>query len=661
MRRLIAVSAAALVLASSGVARAQIDNSGVLDSALKHFRTAAQGWEQASLSAAMTLFWMLATISLVWTVGQLAVKRADLGELFAELIRYLLFIGFWAWMLQNGPAHARLIVDSMQQLGGTATDRALLTPSRLVDVGFHLLERSLTQSNILSPVDSTIAITLSLVVVVVLALVAVNMLVLLVAIWVVAYGGLIVLGFGGSRWTSDMAIAYYKTVASLGLQAFAMALLVGVGQTLMEGYADGLASSAVQGLEGDTSLHEQAVLLVVAIMLLALVTKVPPLIGGLVTGASIQHSMGNGAGAGAAFAAGSTGLALATTMGGAQLMGLAKSGASTAAGPVESSLKDAFARGAGVSFGSGDGGDSGDGASESGSGGGSVFAVPADAGPDGEAPGPGGGSTGEAGPDESAPGDGPRPAPEGGAGDEASAPAGSEAGSPQPQPQSGADSHEASAGERIEAEYRSGLADDASGPQAGGAQTGEATDVSGTAGGDVPVEGQRAASTAEVGQGQGAEESSSSTAEVSSPGAAPAPASPFVTVPAGGAPQAPATSTGSANAPQPTSPVAASAAPSAAAPSPAAATAQPPGATAPGSEAASNALDPLQDAQKLEGPGMAQVGFFPDAASAIPATPSQRPSPDGPEPARPATDTLEAAATDVDFEAEVAAFTEREP
>ncbi|MDD9936785.1 MAG: P-type conjugative transfer protein TrbL, partial [Myxococcales bacterium] len=370
-----------IVLAGSGAAQAQINNSGVLDSALKHFRTAAQGWEQASLSAAMTLFWMLATISLVWTVGQLAVKRADLGEFFAELIRYLLFTGFWAWMLQNGPSHARLIVDSMQQLGGTATDRALLTPSKLVDVGFHLLERSLTQSSILSPVDSTIAITLSLIIVVVLALVAVNMLVLLVAIWVVAYGGLIILGFGGSRWTSDMAINYYKTVASLGLQAFAMALLVGVGQTLMEGFADSLASNAVQGLEGDTSLHEQAVLLVVSTMLLALVTKVPPLIGGLVTGASIQHSMGNGAGAGAALSAGSTGLALATTMGGAQLMGLARSGVSTAAGPVESGLKDAFSRGAGVSF--GEGGDDGD-SHDSGGGGGCVFAVPTDAGTEDE-------------------------------------------------------------------------------------------------------------------------------------------------------------------------------------------------------------------------------------------------------------------------------------
>ncbi|MGS0066676.1 type IV secretion system protein, partial [Escherichia coli] len=35
--------------------------------------------------------------------------------------------------------------------------------------------------------------------------------------WILLYAGVFFLGFGGSRWTSDMAINYYKTV--LGLAA----------------------------------------------------------------------------------------------------------------------------------------------------------------------------------------------------------------------------------------------------------------------------------------------------------------------------------------------------------------------------------------------------------------------------------------------------------
>jgi type IV secretion system protein VirB6/type IV secretion system protein TrbL len=38
------------------------------------------------------------------------------------------------------------------------------------------------------------------------------MLLLLASGWVLAYGGVFFLGFGGSRWTSDLAINYYKTV-----------------------------------------------------------------------------------------------------------------------------------------------------------------------------------------------------------------------------------------------------------------------------------------------------------------------------------------------------------------------------------------------------------------------------------------------------------------
>src|SRR5262245_11785426 len=101
-------------------ARAQVDNSGVLDQALNQYRAAAESWRNAAQGAATTLFWSLAARSLAWTMGQLVLRRADIGEFFAELIRYLLFTGFWAWMLANGPTHAQLIVDSMVRLASSA-------------------------------------------------------------------------------------------------------------------------------------------------------------------------------------------------------------------------------------------------------------------------------------------------------------------------------------------------------------------------------------------------------------------------------------------------------------------------------------------------------------------------------------------------------------
>jgi type IV secretion system protein VirB6/type IV secretion system protein TrbL len=87
-----------------------------------------------------------------------------------------------------------------------------LSPSGIVDIGFAIFYKVMDQSSVWSPVDSMAGILMAVAILIVLALIGVNMLLLLASGWVLAYGGVFFLGFGGSRWTSDMAINYYKTV-----------------------------------------------------------------------------------------------------------------------------------------------------------------------------------------------------------------------------------------------------------------------------------------------------------------------------------------------------------------------------------------------------------------------------------------------------------------
>lgn len=332
-----------VLVGTAGTAHAQVDNAGVLDQALRRFREAAQGWQDASHSAATSLFWSLATISLVWTIGQLALRRAELGEFFSELVRYLLFTGFWAWMLQNGPTHAQMIMDSMVRIGGSAAGTTLQSPSGVLDVGFRLLDRALEQSSIQSPVETSIGVVMALGILIVLALVGVNMLVTMISCWIVAYGGLIVLGFGGSKWTSDMANNYYRMILSLGLQVLAMVLLVGVGEGLLRDYFG--------RLEETVNVRELAVMLVIAIVLLLTVNRVPALLGTLANGSSPQYALGSGAGAGAALSTLSATSAMAAmasrpVMDGAQqLARAAAAGFATGGAGAAASLADSFRSG----------------------------------------------------------------------------------------------------------------------------------------------------------------------------------------------------------------------------------------------------------------------------------------------------------------------------
>lgn len=308
MRLLPIVVVIGLLLISNS-SYAAIDNAGLLDTVLARYSAAASTWAAEISSRATWLFWLLVTISMVWTFGFMALRRADLGEFFAEFIRFTIFTGFFWWLLINGPDFANSIILSMRQIGGNATGSGhALSPSGIVDIGFVVLDRVLSESSIWSPVDSAVGIIIALVILVILALIGVNMLILLISGWILAYAGIFYLGFGGSRWTSDIAINYFKTVLGIAMQLLTMVLLVGIGQSILTEYYNNMS--------GGVEFGEMAVLLIVAVVLLSLVNKLPQLIAGVITGASVGGQGIGSFGAGAAIgAAGALGAAAA--MGGA--------------------------------------------------------------------------------------------------------------------------------------------------------------------------------------------------------------------------------------------------------------------------------------------------------------------------------------------------------
>ena len=343
----------------STAASAQLTNQGMLDQVVTGFATRATSWQTVVMNAAMFLFWTLGTISLVFTFGFMALRKADIGEFFAEFIRFILFFGFFLWLLRYGPTFANSIIQSLARLGEQASGVASVTPSGIVDIGFMILKQAFRNSSIWSPVDSFIGVALSVGILILLAVVAVNMLLLLVSGWLLMYAGIFFLGFGGSRWTSDMAINYYKTVLGVAVQIMTMVLLVGIGNDL-------LSSFYARMNTGTLNFEELGVMLVFCVALLMLVNRVPPLVAGIITGSGIGGAggIGNfGAGAAIGAAMGAASMAAgAASVAGAAVMG----GAASAAGGM-SAIKAAFEK-AGASaggesggmpmFGGGAGGDS---------------------------------------------------------------------------------------------------------------------------------------------------------------------------------------------------------------------------------------------------------------------------------------------------------------
>lgn len=330
-----AVIGLALLLYSTGAA-AQLTNQGMLDQVVTAFATRAASWQTVIMNAATWLFWTLGTISLVWTGATLMLRGGGIQDFFSEFVRFIMFFGFFLWLLRNGPAFASSIIQSLQQLGEQASGVSSVTPSGIVDIGFMIWRQAITNLSIWSPVDSIVGLALSAAIMVLLAAVAVNMMLVLVSAWILMYAGIFFLGFGGSRWTSDMSISYYKTVLGVGMQLLTMVILVGIGVDLLNTFYAKMN-------KGTLNFDELGVMMVFCVTLLMLITRVPPLVASIVSGggvgaaSSIGSSVGAGTVVGAAMAGASVASAAASMAGGA-MMGAAQSMAGGA-----SAIKAAFA------------------------------------------------------------------------------------------------------------------------------------------------------------------------------------------------------------------------------------------------------------------------------------------------------------------------------
>jgi len=264
----------------------QTINIAVVDQLLGKFKNAGEHWLGPLQKGATTLFWLLAIISLVWTGTVLLLKRAELAEILVEVVRYIMTIGIFFWLLTNGPAFAGAIISSLRQLGGDAsgTGQAMF-PGDLITLSVQLVQNQMKPINWLFPVASAIPVLLAVIILIVCTLICANMVLLLIAGWIVAYAGAVVLGFGASKWTSDIAINYFRTALGIGLSLMTMQLIIGIGIQFLQNLVQATGNS------GDIG---QLIAITVTVILLAVIAhRLPQMVAGMVTGSG--HNGGIGA------------------------------------------------------------------------------------------------------------------------------------------------------------------------------------------------------------------------------------------------------------------------------------------------------------------------------------------------------------------------------
>ncbi|MDL2407635.1 P-type conjugative transfer protein TrbL [Rhizobium calliandrae] len=304
----------------------------VLTSLQSQITTAAKGWETTVMDAAKSLFWILATIEIGIAAVWLALQAASLDSWFAELVRRIIFVGFFAFVLAQGPTFAKAVVDSLFQIGaggGTAS------PADVFNAGLAVAAKMSEKIQFGLFEDNALAISAAFAMVVVVisfSLVAAIFVSVMVEMYIGLLAGMVMLGLGGSSYTKDFAIRYLIYAFSVGMKLMALVMISRIGSEVLIG----LANEPDIGDQFQTALAIAGIAVVVFIIAI----YVPNIMQGVVQGSSVSGGMeairhggqaasfATGAGflaagaAGAGFAAAQSSRTAGTSVSGAMLRGL---------------------------------------------------------------------------------------------------------------------------------------------------------------------------------------------------------------------------------------------------------------------------------------------------------------------------------------------------
>ena len=303
-----------------------VDNVGVFNDIQQKFQTATQAVGSDIQDAATRLYWILLAITIVYTGINVIFRGGDIGGFFGELIKLVLFAGFFLWLLQNGFKMGTDIIASFTQLGSNSIgSNETLNPSGVVGVGFDLWDQTWPGVKDLGIAEKLGAIILLCMSVIICGLIAVNMLLLNITAWLFGFAGLFLLGFGGSRFTSDMAIAYFKSLLNIGLQILTMIMIVGIGKKVV--------LDAIAGMK-DFMFFDFVVICLIMIVIFVLSNKVPQMVGSLAGGAG---------GGGVTFGAGSVLAAAGTAVAGVTAAAAMMKNASAELAGAAAAMKENYA------------------------------------------------------------------------------------------------------------------------------------------------------------------------------------------------------------------------------------------------------------------------------------------------------------------------------
>lgn len=211
-------------------------NGGILNEIGQAYASATTPWLQTLFPIAQKLFLLLATLELTWSAIWWAMASRHEETVLVQLLRKVLALMFFYTLLLFAPNWIPAIVGSFVKAGQVTSGFHSLDPSTVLGQGLDLSVAMLSHiTGIVSFFKMASWIWIAMIAVVFsFAAIAGILLVTLIESYIVIGGGVLLLGFAGSRWTASFAEGYLLYAVRVGVKLFVLYLLIGIGMSLPE-------------------------------------------------------------------------------------------------------------------------------------------------------------------------------------------------------------------------------------------------------------------------------------------------------------------------------------------------------------------------------------------------------------------------------------------
>lgn len=274
----IAVVCSVLLIANVDPAMAQgtVAADGIVDNMAKQFESMGSRLADVVIGIAVMLF----AVDIVFTFGRAIMSGAGFGDVTSRFVMRMGFLvivlGFARMIDEIVPALIRAALNIGRIASGNEAD---IDPSvgGIMTTGIDYGSRMLDEVTLWEPL-SVLYVLVALIVVCVAAVVAGVLVLVYMEFYVVAFGGMIVLGFGGLTGTKEIAVLYMKSVLGQALKLVGFLLTFSIMQeiTLAVLSSDTLA----------TNIGNALLAIALQIILLVLITTIPTAMMGLAGGIS---------------------------------------------------------------------------------------------------------------------------------------------------------------------------------------------------------------------------------------------------------------------------------------------------------------------------------------------------------------------------------------